>query len=239
MDLNEAGLTSGIERDERLLPIGMHPSGRGYPMKIVLLRHGESQSVARSDEAICPADDRNPLTPDGTAQVAAFAARATKALNRPRVSSSDMRRARESADVIAGRLGTGVEYWPELREVLSIDREEAFENLHRRLSEFWERFYLGDATDDLVVRARRNAEGLRARISEQEGNASDLILVSHGGMIEVLMAGLFTGYARVGYTVEYRLQPGAFHLLELTTNNGRIRHLRLHGANCSAFPPLR
>ena len=208
-------------------------------MKIVLLRHGESQSVARSDEAICPADDRNPLTPNGIARMEAFAAQAAEALHRPKVFSSDMRRARESADVIAGRLGTEVEIWPELREVLSIDSAVEFESLHRRFREFWERFYLGDATDDLVVRARRNAEGLRARVLEQEGNASDLILVSHGGMIEVLMAGLFTGYARVGYTVEYRLQPGAFHLLELTTNNGRIRHLRLHGANCSAFPPLR
>ena len=205
-------------------------------MKIVLLRHGESQSAARSDEATCPADDRNPLTPDGAGRMEAFAAEAAEALHRPRVFSSDMRRARESAAAIAGPLATEVEIWPELREVLSVDKEVAFESLRRRFWDFWERFYLGDASDALVVRARRNAEGVRARVLECGGNASDLILVSHGGMIEVLMAGLFAGYARVGYTVEYLLRPGAFHLLELMVTDGGIRHLRLHGANCSAFP---
>lgn len=208
-------------------------------MKIVLLRHGESRSVARSDGATCPADDRNPLTADGTAQMEAFAARAAEALNRPRVFSSDMRRARESADVIADRIGTAVEIWPELREVLSVDQEVSFESLRPQFRDFWQRFYLGDASDALVVRARRNAEGVRERVLEQAGNASDIVLVSHGGMIEVLMAGLFASYARVGYTVEYALRPGAFHLLELTANSGKIRHLRLHGANCSAFPRSR
>ncbi len=207
-------------------------------MKIVLLRHGESVSAAGPDAAVCPADDHNPLTPDGIARMEVFAAEVAGALNRPKVLSSDMRRAQESAAVVARRLDTEVEIWPELREVLSVDAEVASEGLRRQFRAFWERFYLGDASDAQVARARRNADRVRAKVRERAGDASDLILVSHGGMIEVLMAGLFSGYARVGYTVEYLLSPGAFHLLELTVSTGEIRHLRLLGANCSAFPEL-
>ena len=208
------------------------------PMKIVLLRHGESVSAARPDAAVCPADDHNPLTADGIARMEVFAAEVAGALNRPRVLSSDMRRARESAALVARDLETEVEIWPELREVLSVDAEVASEGLRRQFREFWERFHLGDASDAQVARARRNADRVCAKIRERAGDASDLILVSHGCMIEVLMAGLFTGYARAGYTVEYLLRPGAFHLLELTVRTGEIRHLRLLGANCSAFSEL-
>ena len=205
-------------------------------MKIVLLRHGESVSAARPDAAVCPADDDNALTPDGLARMEAFAAEGAGALNRPRVFSSDMRRARESAAVVARHLETEVEIRPELREVLSVDAEVAVEDLRRRFRQFWERFYLADRSDATVARARRNADRVCATLREHGGDASDLILVSHGGMIELLMAGLFSRYAQVGYTVEYVLAPGAFHLLELTARAGEIRHLRLHGANCTAFP---
>lgn len=207
-------------------------------MKIVLLRHGESVSGARSDAAVCPADGDNPVTPDGIARMEGFAAEAVQALIQPRVRSSDMRRARESAAVIARQLDTEVEIWPELREVLSVDEEVAFEDLRRQFRQFWERVYLGDGSDATVARARRNADRVCATLREQERTAPDLILVSHGGMIEMLMAGLFAGHARVGYTVEYLLAPGAFHLLELTVDAGEIRHLRLHGANCIGFPAL-
>lgn len=203
-------------------------------MKIALLRHGESRSATLSDDAFCPSDDSNPVTARGVEQIEGFAAGAGRLLAEPRVCSSDMRRARESADVVAGHLDVTVEVWTELREILPVDDDIEVGRLRHRYRQFWEDFYTGDAQDALVKRARRQADALWKKILSQDQLSSDLILVSHGGIIEVLMAKLLGGYARVGYTVEYLLQPGSFHLLEVALAKGEVVHLRLHGANKSA-----
>ena len=202
-------------------------------MKIALLRHGESRSATLSDDAFCPADHGNPLTARGVQQIEAFAAGAGRLLAEPRVCSSDMRRARESADVIARHLDVKVEVWPELREVLPVDEDIEVGRLRRRYRQFWEDFYTGNAQDALVTQARLQADELWKKILSRDQPSSDLILVSHGGIIEVLMAKLLGGYARVGYTIEYLLQPGSFHLLEVAPVKGEVAHLRLHCANKS------
>ena len=202
-------------------------------MKIALLRHGESHSANLPDDAFCPSDDRNPLTARGVEQIEAFAAGADRLLTEPRVCTSNMRRATESADVIARHLDVKVEVWPELREILPVDEDIEVGRLRHRYRQFWEDFYTGNARDALVTRARLQADALWKMILVQDQPSSDLILVSHGGIIEVLMAKLLGGYARVGYTIEYLLQPGSFHLLDVALAKGEIAHLRLQCANTS------
>ena len=202
-------------------------------MKFALLRHGKSRSANLSDDEVCPSDDCNPLTAQGVEQIEAFAAGAGRILTGPRVCSSSMRRARESADVVARHLDLTVEVWPELREILPVDEDIEVGRLRRRYRQFWEDFYRGNAQDVLVARARLQADALWKKILSRNRPSSDLILVSHGGLIEVLMAKLLGGYARVGYTIEYLLQPGSFHLLEIALAKGEIAHLRLHYANKS------
>ena len=145
-----------------------------------------------------------------------------------------MRRARESADVVARHLDVTVEVWPELREILPVDEDIEVGRLRHGYRQFWEDFYTGNAHDALVTRARLQADGLWKKILSQDQPSSDLILVSHGGIIEVLMAKLLGGYARVGYTIEFLLQPGSFHLLEVALAKGEVAHLRLHCANSSS-----
>lgn len=202
-------------------------------MKIALLRHGESRSAELSDGAFCPPDNCNPVTARGVQQIEAFAAEAERLLTEPRLCSSNMRRAMESADVIARHLDVKREVWPELQEILPVDKDIEVERLRHRYRQFWENFYTGDALDELVMRARRQADELWKKILIQDQTSSDLILVSHGGIIEVLMARLLGGYARVGYTIEFQLQPGAFHLLDVALVKGEVAHLRLQYANNS------
>lgn len=202
-------------------------------MKIALLRHGESRSAKLSDDEFCPSDNCNPVTARGVKQIEAFAAEADRLLTEPRVYSSNMRRAMESADVIAQHLEVKMEVWPELQEILPVDKDIKTGRLRHRYQQFWENFYTGNALDELVIRARLQADELWKKILIQNQLSSDLILVSHGGIIEVLMAKLLGGYAHVGYTIEFLLQPGSFHLLEVALAKGEIAHLRLHYANSS------
>jgi broad specificity phosphatase PhoE len=83
----------------------------------------------------------------------------------------------------------------------------------------------------MVVRARSQGDALRARILHEFREDSEMILVSHGGIIEVLLSRLLSGYSRPGYTIELELETGGFHLLDLALDNGRISHLRLRHVN--------
>jgi hypothetical protein len=64
--------------------------------------------------------------------------------------------------------------------------------------------------------------------------ASDIVLVSHGGKIELLISRLISMYGRVGYTVEYNLRPGSFNLIDIVTDGEEIIHLRILCMNCNS-----
>ena len=205
----------------------------GSAMKVVLLRHGQSISTGMPLDELCPSDDINSITTEGAEQMSIFAADIRSLLMAPRLFSSEMRRATEGAVIIARRLGIRWMPCPELREILEVNGTMTHGELRNTYERFWYNFYCGDGADDLVKNARSQADKLVSQILREYRNDSDIIMVSHGGIIEVLMSRLLTGYAATHYTIEFSLQPGSFHLIEIKSDEGRITHLRLQCSNRS------
>jgi broad specificity phosphatase PhoE len=202
-------------------------------MKILLLRHGESSSINLSEEELCPQDHANALTARGIKQLELLAPRIAELLVAPRVFASDMRRALESGRIIARGLNANVVTWPELREIWEIPANVTMADVKRTYQKFWSDFYCGDVHDAMVTRVRSQGDALRARIVQEFREDSDMVLVSHGGIIEILLSKLLGEYARPGYSIEVGLETGAFHLLDLVLDKGRISYLRLLRANCA------
>jgi probable phosphoglycerate mutase len=155
--------------------------------KLILVRHGES--AGNRDRIFATAPYELPLTELGYAQ-AAGAARMIAARFTPNlVVSSDMLRARETARVIAGALGLPLQLEPRLHE-----REIG---AHRGLS--YDSF-LGEPDYDpqrpwiWKPRNGESYEDVQARVGPvldrlaAEHPASDIVVVSHGGVMACLWA---------------------------------------------------
>jgi broad specificity phosphatase PhoE len=110
-------------------------------MRIVLSRHGESDSVHLGKEDLCPQDNANALTARGIGQVERLASEVAGLLVAPRVFASDMQRAFESGQIIARQLNTSVETWPELRE-MGDSRRHHYRRRKARLPEVLEQLLL-------------------------------------------------------------------------------------------------
>src|SRR5689334_18039235 len=169
-------------------------------MLIWFVRHGESASNAAPGGMALPLERGDRLTERGLEQARAVAGRLTET-KATRILSSPLRRARETADVIAERLDLPVTEVQELRELresegfgeLSLDDQR----LHR-WSEWMaehddepEHSYRGgESFDEITARVR----ALQDRLAGDEIEST--IAVSHGiflrfFLMEVLFAGAF------------------------------------------------
>lgn len=139
-------------------------------MHLTLMRHGE------------PARD-NPLDPGltelGRAQ-AASVVNAVRALEIDVVCASPLRRARETADVVAAALGVEVHVEPDLAE---FDRGAEYRHWEDG-ADVWVRYLEGDLTPwgttlpDFAARVNGVMESLRAQYSGRR-----VLAVCHGGVV--------------------------------------------------------
>jgi ribonuclease H / adenosylcobalamin/alpha-ribazole phosphatase len=154
--------------------------------KLILVRHGES--AANRDRIF--ADEETPLTESGRQQ-AADAARSIAASYHPdAVVSSSLRRARETAEIIAAELNLPVEIWPGLEEQdFGEFKGKPFDALFgMSRAELWKwQPAGGESTEQTQVRVLAALEGLRARHPDDE-----VVVVCHG-MVMLSLSAFFKG----------------------------------------------
>lgn len=154
-------------------------------MVLRLVRHGESEwNLAGRVQGQCP--EAGPLTARGREQ-AARTAELLAGCGADAIISSDLSRARETADIIAATLGLEVLIDPELREQnLGFLEGRAFADPLGNGT-------VQDVIDGLWWEPRRHPEGgesildlyqrIHAALARYEGR--DLVLVAHGGPVRV------------------------------------------------------
>jgi broad specificity phosphatase PhoE len=169
---------------------------------ILLARHGQSDwNATRRWQGHA---DR-PLTEKGRAQASALAARLAH-IDLDAVYSSDLRRAADTARVVAEAQGLGLVQLPELREVdvgswSGLTRDEAEDRFPDGFSRWREGFPGWDDGEDYDEMAQRVIGAVvQIALAHEDGRA---LVVSHGGPIRAIHA------AALGLDVhEYRrLRP--------------------------------
>jgi broad specificity phosphatase PhoE len=169
-------------------------------MQVHFVRHGESVSNAAPGGMALPAVQGDRLTDLGREQ-AATVARYLGDVGATRVLTSPLARARETADILGGRLGLPVEELDELQELRESEgyEELALEDQRLRRWSVWmaahgddpDYSYRGGETfNEISTRVRRAQERLLALGDE------NVIAVSHGiflrfFLMNVLIAGDF------------------------------------------------
>jgi broad specificity phosphatase PhoE len=188
-------------------------------MRLICVRHGESESNAAADRVSLPEDRGDRLTDSGREQAGA-AADDLAGAGAVRLFSSRMRRATETAAVIAERTGLEVEVSPlihELREFegyseLDGDRQRELRWSTRMAAHADDPDYGPDGADsfnDLIARVR----GFKAEVERLDDDAV-VIAVSHGIFLRFFLLDTLLG--------DQFTPAHAERLWRLRTRNGGI-----------------
>lgn len=154
---------------------------------ILLARHGESD-WNRAKRWQGHAD--RPLTERGRVQAAALADRLNET-ELDAVYSSDLRRAHETAEIVARKQGLDVTWVPELREIdvgswsglTRSEAEERFPDAYRRWVEGGEGWEDGETYEELSARV---VPALQKIAADHPGDR--VLVVAHGGSIRAIHA---------------------------------------------------
>lgn len=161
---------------------------------LVLLRHGQTDynATGRMQGHL-----ESQLTAEGVAQAARVAPEVAR-LKPQRIISSDLRRAADTADVVAAACGVPVEIDPRLREthlgewqgrtVADIETGWPGAIAAWRADPFWAPPG-GESRVAVVRRCTPVVEEIDDQLAE-ESEASTVVLVAHGGMIAGVVCGL-------------------------------------------------
>jgi broad specificity phosphatase PhoE len=186
---------------------------------ILLARHGESDwNAARRWQGHA---DR-PLTEKGRMQAEALARR-IEHVDLDAVFTSDLRRARETAEIVARRQAIRVEVLPALREVdvgswsglTRAEAEECFPEAFRRWLEGGPGWEDGETYAQMAARIE---DAVRAIAQRHEGGR--VLVVSHGGPIRAVHA-LALGLDVHAYRRLRPVEPNA-RLSAVCIENGRF-----------------
>lgn len=179
-------------------------------MKLYLVRHGEAEGS--EGRAVGHLD--LPLSELGTCNVEALAA-SWQGPTPVRLFASDLRRATDSARILAARLGAEPVIDARLREVSFGDWEgrswnEIYESDRQRYDAWTERWWEvappgGESFADLAVRVHAWFQDL--------GGGEDVIAVAHGGSIRALLVELLAIPRERAF--ELQLSPARVSAVEL------------------------
>jgi broad specificity phosphatase PhoE len=197
----------------------------------MLLRHGESVSSTLSSGDLCPADCDNPLTKLGREQLERIATESSFPLASPVIISSPVRRAAESADIIAARHKSEVIFWKELREIFDVENATKKEAIHRLILDFWSEFYMGNDSDRMEMVQYRQAHWVLKQLQDKFDPESEVLLISHGGKIELLTAIILGIGACLDRTIQFTPDCGRYHLFNMQIEKGRFAHTTVLGLN--------
>jgi probable phosphoglycerate mutase len=153
-------------------------------MTIYLVRHGAD------DDSIRGGWSNHPLTDEGLKQSKELAKKLKdNNCNAEIIYSSDLFRARQTAELLAQSLNLAVEYNTEFREVNNGDlagmnndlASELYPNLYWRKLEWEQHYPNGESPKEFYERVKNAWEKLI------NSNHKSIVLVTHGGVINVIM----------------------------------------------------
>lgn len=153
-----------------------------------LIRHGKDDDTIRGGWSSAP------LTEQGVAQVEALAKRMAFAqdMKIAHVFSSDLLRARQTAEIISREIALPVTYLPQFREVnngvlAGMENTEAlvkFPGLFWNTLEWEETYPEGESPRAFFERISKAWYEFTGKIQGMDGN---VVLVTHGGVINVIL----------------------------------------------------
>ncbi len=158
-------------------------------MEILLIRHGES--TANTERVFSNTGWRHGLTEKGIEQARYAAEMIIPFFGRPgRIYASGLRRANETAAIIAESVSIEMRTMPELAEVsVGVLEGKSDSDSWRLHNSIWDRWFLrGDADaripgGESLREATLRFRGAIRRLEEEEGQDSRIALVTHGGFI--------------------------------------------------------
>ena len=225
---------------------------RPYTRRIWLVRHGATE--ANIEGRLCGSSD-DPLSAVGEAQ-ARWAADQLQAETISIVYSSDLIRAKKTADIIAQRHAPAPKRLiePGWREISFGDLENMnFREIARRYPEQMAYFSdpvnhtppNGESFTHLLARVQQAFKELVAIAHEDEQDRGDIVIVSHGGTLRALLCYLFA----IPYANQWQLrvdnaslsvvdfQPQASDVLHTILLTALNVHPWLFKANATLVPP--
>ncbi|MDQ6918521.1 MAG: histidine phosphatase family protein [Candidatus Dormibacteraeota bacterium] len=173
---------------ERVTPPDPPESTRSQPLRLVFIRHGTS---TWNDERRIQGQLDPPLSERGRDEARKVGAR-FRGTPVDALYSSDLLRARETAQAIGAQIGREPEYRPELREVAlgeweGLQRDEIVARYPEPWSRWvdhpsWDIVPGGEGTDAFEGRVGAAIEGLIER-----HRSGRVLVVTHGGVIQVAL----------------------------------------------------
>ena len=176
-----------------------------------ILRHGHSQRQLTNVSASWPEKNPSPLTPKGRKQIQKLA----KLLKKKKIDtivSSDLLRAKETAEIVAGELGLRVEYDQGLREsdmgIFNGKHVDEFGAYFRRegetpLQHYLRRFQEGPPEGETYLHVQKRVYKFMGDMEEKYAGKT-ILLVSHELPLS-LLEGLMRGYSREE-TIRFRMK---------------------------------
>jgi len=153
------------------------------PTTFYFVRHGESEGNAAR---VFTGHTDSPLTARGREQAAAVAEELAQ-VKFDRIVSSDLSRTRDTAEVIAKRLGKPVEIVPELREIDVGDRTGKSFDETRGLPNWNDDGFVswpgGETLDQVLARTLGAIDRLT-----RESPGKTILIVGHGGVNRILLS---------------------------------------------------
>lgn len=157
-------------------------------MKIFIVRHGQDDDTVRGGWS------DGSLTEFGVRQSEILAdelANGKEKYQIGKIYSSDLARARQTAEIISERLDIPVEYSPLFREVNNGDlagmkndiAEKLYPNLFWRNLQWDERYPNGESPEEFYMRIIDAWHELVQNVSDCAGN---VLLITHGGVINII-----------------------------------------------------
>jgi broad specificity phosphatase PhoE len=173
---------------QRATPPDPPESGRAHPLRLILVRHASS---TWNDERRIQGQLDPPLSAKGAEQAARVATR-FRGVAVDGFYSSDLQRARQTAEAIAGELGRQPELLPELREVAlgeweGLNRDE----IVARYPDAWEEWRARPSWD--VVPGGEGSVAFEGRVGAAMSlltarhQSGRVVVVTHGGVIQVAL----------------------------------------------------
>lgn len=156
-------------------------------MKIYIVRHGQDDDSVRGGWSSVP------LTETGIKQAYALANEllTDKKYNIGKIYSSDIHRAKQTAQIIADELNVSVEYLPEFREVNNgtlagmnnCEAEKKYPNLFWRNLDWGEYYPYGESPKEFYERVCNGWYNFTESLANYDKN---VLLVTHGGVINIV-----------------------------------------------------
>ena len=161
--------------------------GKDSDMTLYLIRHGQDDNSVRGGWS------SSPLTPQGVSEAEALSKRILNSpnINITKVFSSDLVRAKQTAEIIASKINITVELLPQFREtnngaLAGMKNDIAvikFPGIYWNTLEWDEPYPDGESPHQFFDRISIAWNDFKNSLKDTDGN---VILVTHGGVINVI-----------------------------------------------------